>query len=81
MVKTKSRPRVPFDVERYLHTAGVEREIAHYLKGKVIFSQGEPSRSVFYLQRGEVKLTVTSSAGKEAVTALLYAETSSARDA
>ena len=67
----KSRKRT-FDLEKYLHTAGVEREIARYRKRQIIFSQGEPSESVFYLQQGEVKLTVTSSAGKEAVTALLY---------
>jgi CRP-like cAMP-binding protein len=51
----------------------VEREIAHYRKAQIIFSQGEESHSVFYLQQGGVKLTVMSSAGKEAVTALLYA--------
>jgi CRP-like cAMP-binding protein len=47
----------------------VEREIAHYRKAQIIFSQGEESHSVFYLQQGGVKLTVMSSA----VTALLYA--------
>jgi CRP/FNR family transcriptional regulator, cyclic AMP receptor protein len=72
MGNTKSRRRASFDVEKYLHTAEVEREIAQYRKGQVIFSQGEGSQSVFYLQQGGVKLTVTSSAGKEAVTALLY---------
>jgi CRP-like cAMP-binding protein len=72
MAKSKSRKRASFDVETYLHTAGVEREIAHYRKGQVIFSQGQESQSVFFLQQGGVKLTVTSSVGKEAVTALLY---------
>jgi hypothetical protein len=33
MANTKSRRRAPFDVEKYLHTAGVEREIAQYPKG------------------------------------------------
>ena len=73
MAKTRSRKRAPFDIDKYLHTAGVEREIAHYRKAQIIFSQGEESHSVFYLQQGGVKLTVMSSAGKEAVTALLYA--------
>jgi CRP-like cAMP-binding protein len=73
MVKTRSRKRAPFNIDKYLHTAGVEREIAHYRKAQIIFSQGEESHSVFYLQQGGVKLTVMSSAGKEAVTALLYA--------
>jgi CRP/FNR family cyclic AMP-dependent transcriptional regulator len=73
MANTRSRKRAAFDVEKYLHTAGVERKIALYRKGQIIFSQGEESQSVFHLQQGGVKLTVTSSAGKEAVTALLYA--------
>ena len=40
-------------------------------QGSGIFSQGEVSDSVHYLQSGAVKVTVTSSAGKEAVIALL----------
>jgi len=73
MVKTRSRKRARFDIEKYLHTEGVERKIAHYRKAQIIFSQGEDGHSVFYLQQGGVKLKVMSSAGKEAVTALLYA--------
>jgi CRP/FNR family cyclic AMP-dependent transcriptional regulator len=73
MAKTRSRKRAPFDIEKYLNTAGVERKIAHYRRAQIIFSQGEESHSVFYLQQGGVKLTVMSTAGKEAVTALLYA--------
>jgi CRP/FNR family transcriptional regulator, cyclic AMP receptor protein len=72
MAKTHSRIRASFNIERYLHTAGVEREIARYRKGQVVFSQGEESKYVFYLQEGGVKLTVMSSAGKEAIVALLY---------
>ena len=44
-----------------------------YRKGEGIFSQGDVSTSVLYLQHGRVKITVTSSAGKEAVVALLGA--------
>jgi CRP-like cAMP-binding protein len=73
MAKTRSRKRAPFDIEKYLNTAGVERKIAHYRRAQIIFSQGEESHSVFYLQQGGLKLTVMSTAGKEAVTALLYA--------
>ena len=72
MAATKSFQKRSFDVEKYLNTAGVSRKIAHYRKGQIIFSQGDQSRSVLYLQQGGVKLTVTSSRGKEAVIALLY---------
>jgi CRP/FNR family cyclic AMP-dependent transcriptional regulator len=36
-----------------------------------IFVQGDPADSVWYLQRGEVKLTVTSQQGKEAIVSVL----------
>jgi CRP-like cAMP-binding protein len=71
--KEKSRKRAHFDVEKYLRTAGVARKIETYSKGQTIFSQGEPCHAVMYLQRGVVKLSVTSSSGKEAVIALLGA--------
>jgi CRP/FNR family cyclic AMP-dependent transcriptional regulator len=73
MTKAKSAKKPRFKVENYLQTAGVERKIANYSKGQTIFSQGETCNAVMYLQRGGVKLTITSSAGKEAVIALLWA--------
>jgi CRP/FNR family cyclic AMP-dependent transcriptional regulator len=36
-----------------------------------IFRQGQPADSLFYLRRGKVKLSVTSSGGKEAIVAIL----------
>jgi CRP-like cAMP-binding protein len=39
-----------------------------------IFTQGEPADAVFYIQDGQVKLTVVSAQGKEAVIAILEAE-------
>jgi CRP/FNR family cyclic AMP-dependent transcriptional regulator len=71
MVKKKSKASRPFDAGLYLETAGVKRKIVQYRKGEAIFSQGDASHSVHYLQSGSVKITVTSSAGKEAVIALL----------
>lgn len=38
-----------------------------------IFSQGDPADGVFFLQRGKVKLAVTSKQGKEAIVATLDA--------
>jgi CRP-like cAMP-binding protein len=61
-----------FNVENYLNTAGIAKKILNYRKGQIIFSQGDQARNVLYLQRGGVKLTITSSRGKEAVIALLY---------
>jgi CRP/FNR family transcriptional regulator, cyclic AMP receptor protein len=71
MVKKKSKATPPFEAWVYLETAGVKRKIVHYSKGHAIFSQGDKCHAVLYLQTGTVKMTVTSSAGKEAVIALL----------
>src|SRR5688572_27819202 len=61
----------PFDVEAFLHSAGVSRRVARFARGARIFDQGTPATSVYYLQDGGVKLSVLSAAGKEAVVAML----------
>jgi CRP/FNR family cyclic AMP-dependent transcriptional regulator len=73
MAKKRSKAEDVFSVESYLKTAGFKKTIHHLRKGEIIFSQGEASASVYYLQQGLVKLTVSSSSGKEAVIALLRA--------
>jgi len=60
-----------FDLKAFLAQAGLGRTILQYPKNKAIFAQGEPSDSVFYIQTGQVKLTVLSTQGKEATIALL----------
>jgi CRP-like cAMP-binding protein len=42
-------------------------------KGQGFFAQGDPADSVFYIQEGQVKVTVLSEQGKEAVVAMLGA--------
>jgi CRP/FNR family transcriptional regulator, cyclic AMP receptor protein len=77
MSKTTARPlktseiHPDFDVEAFLESAGAPQRIATYPKGKVVFSQGQPTDSVMYIQKGGVKLSVVSRAGKEAVVAML----------
>jgi CRP/FNR family cyclic AMP-dependent transcriptional regulator len=60
-----------FDVQVFLDSAGVARTIAQYRRSQKIFSQGDPARNVIYIQKGGVKLSVISPAGKEAIVALL----------
>lgn len=60
-----------FDLKAFLAQAGLGRTILQYPKNKTIFAQGEPSDSVFYVQTGQVKVTVLSTQGKEATIALL----------
>jgi CRP/FNR family transcriptional regulator, cyclic AMP receptor protein len=72
MVKPKTKKSLSFDLDAYLATSGSARRILSYQKGQVIFSQGSSCDAVFYLQQGTVKLTITSTRGREAVIALLY---------
>ena len=60
-----------FDVRRFLDSAGIGRKIEKYRNKDPIFAQGDPARSVLYIQEGGVKLTVVNEAGKEAVVAIL----------
>lgn len=55
------------DVDGFLAAAGGKREISLYRKKQSIFSQGERSDAMFYVQDGSVKLTLVSREGKEAV--------------
>jgi CRP/FNR family cyclic AMP-dependent transcriptional regulator len=46
---------------------------SRYKKNAIIYSQGDPSESIFYIQKGRVKLNVISEQGKEAVVAIMEA--------
>lgn len=59
--------------EAFLESSGVAKRVVRYRRNDVIFSQGDPCSSVLYLQKGTVKLSVLSSAGREAVVAVLEA--------
>lgn len=61
----------PFEIRAFLDSAGLSRRIVRFARGAVVFAQGAPANSVFYIQDGGAKLSVLSSAGKEAVVAML----------
>jgi CRP-like cAMP-binding protein len=71
MRKRVSSDKVKFDPQAFLATIDSGRTISSYSKKQSIFAQGDPSDSVFYIQEGKVKLTVVSTAGKEATIGLL----------
>jgi CRP-like cAMP-binding protein len=66
-----SRKAAAFDADAFLSSAGVARTVLDYGRGDVIFTQGDASRHVMYIQAGGVKLSVLSKTGREAVVALL----------
>ena len=67
--KTPAPP--PFDLKDFLDSAGLSRRVVRFADGARVFAQGAQATSVFYIQSGEVKLSVVSTAGKEAVVAIL----------
>ena len=68
-MKVKRKPA--FNVDAFLRSAGAETTIVTYQPTNVIFSQGDASDSVLYIQKGAVKLSVLSHGGKEAVVGML----------
>jgi CRP-like cAMP-binding protein len=63
--------KMDFDVETYLAQAGKGRTIVQMRKAQVFFSQGATADSVYYLQKGRVKISVVSATGKEATVRLV----------
>ena len=60
-----------FDLAAFLANAGLGRRIVELKPKQAFFSQGDAADSVFYLQKGRAKITVVSTAGKEATVTLL----------
>jgi CRP-like cAMP-binding protein len=59
------------DPHELLVQTGAGRATEDYRNDQVIFVQGERADSVFFIQKGRVKVTVTSEHGKEAVVGIL----------
>jgi len=63
---TLTKKRREFDPTTFLATIGVGRKIVNVAKKRTIFAQGVAADTVFYIQKGKVRLTVVSKTGKEA---------------
>ena len=66
-----AKKRREFDPHAFLATIGEGRKLVLFQKKQTIFSQGDPTDAVFYIQTGKVKLTVVSKTGKEATIGML----------
>jgi CRP/FNR family cyclic AMP-dependent transcriptional regulator len=60
-----------FDLAPSLTSGSFGRRIVQLKPKQVLFSQGDAADSIFYLQKGRAKVTVLSTASKEATVALL----------
>src|SRR6478609_7642420 len=61
----------PFDPKEFLANLGEGKTILEFGKGDVIFAQGDEANTIFYIQKGRVKVVVISEQGKEAVVGIL----------
>ena len=69
----KKAVHADFDPRAFLAEAGEGKTISQYHKNQIVFSQGDPADSIFYIQKGRVKVVVLSEQGKEAVVGILGA--------
>jgi CRP-like cAMP-binding protein len=60
-----------FDSKAFLAKVGAGKTICTYRKDQNIFEQGAVADTIFYVQKGRIKLTVQSERGKEAVVGIL----------
>jgi CRP/FNR family cyclic AMP-dependent transcriptional regulator len=62
-----------FDPRAFLSRAEAGKTIENYARNQKIFSQGDVADTVFFIQKGKVKITVLSEHGKEAVVGIFSA--------
>ena len=66
-----STAKARFDPTMLLAELGEGRPAKVYRTNQIVFTQGDPADSLFYILKGKAKLTVLSGRGKEAVVAIL----------
>ncbi len=67
-----STPRTqPFNPKTFLAKVGSGKTNLRFPKNRTIFSQGDTADAVFFIQKGQMRLSVVSTQGKEAVFAVL----------
>jgi CRP-like cAMP-binding protein len=69
-IMPKDAQRPTFDVMGLLTQHNTRWTLSNYQENQVVYSQGDPADSVFYIHRGKVKVTVVSKLGKEAIVAI-----------
>jgi CRP-like cAMP-binding protein len=63
----------PIEFNSFFEKAGEGKSVLRFKKNDIVFSQGDPAESIFYIQKGKVKLNVQSEHGKEAVVGIMEA--------
>jgi CRP/FNR family cyclic AMP-dependent transcriptional regulator len=60
-----------FNPKVFLAKLGTGKAISEYRKDQVIYAQGDVADTIFYIQKGKVKIVVLSDQGKEAVVGIM----------
>ena len=60
-----------FDAKAFLARAGLGKRILNLKKNDAAFAQGDPADAIFFVQKGRLRVTVTSANGKEATITLV----------
>jgi len=60
-----------FDPKLFLAEVGEGKTILKFDKNQIVFAQGDLAETVFYIQKGRIKVLVFSEQGKEAVVGIL----------
>jgi CRP/FNR family transcriptional regulator, cyclic AMP receptor protein len=71
MSRTQQREMPVLSPHTFPSAAVMERDVVKYTKGARIFTQGDSSKHVMFIERGGVRLSLVNEVGKEAVIGIL----------
>jgi CRP/FNR family cyclic AMP-dependent transcriptional regulator len=60
-----------FDPETFLERVGLDRKVVRLKRTEAAYAQGDPADAIFYVRKGQLRVTITSANGKEATLALV----------
>jgi CRP/FNR family transcriptional regulator, cyclic AMP receptor protein len=69
--KLPTLKKIGFEPETFLNKVGTGKSTVTKTKGETVFAQGDAADSVYFVQKGKVKIGVVSKQGKEAIVAVL----------
>jgi CRP/FNR family transcriptional regulator, cyclic AMP receptor protein len=72
-LETRKMTKRSFNARAFLAKVGTGRNLKEHRSDQVIFSQGDRANSIYYVQKGRIRLSVVSKQGKVAITAILSA--------
>jgi CRP-like cAMP-binding protein len=70
-VRRSSGEDQKFDAAEFLAKAGLGKTLEQLPTGRRVFTQGDAAETIYYIRKGQVKVSVVSKQGKEAILALL----------